>query len=100
MTSLDADLARGVARLQARLLDLERRLDAGEDVWADYRATLTALAELRAKVAPGGAGELVSTREMAERLGIKPKTLLKRKDKGELKPAFQAGRLIRWRTPA
>jgi hypothetical protein len=34
---------------------------------------------------------------MADRLSVSPKTLLKHKARGDLKPAVQRGKLIRWR---
>lgn len=46
---------------------------------------------------PGGRGELLTTAQMAERLGIAPKTLLKHKAAGAVKPALQRGKLIRWK---
>src|SRR5262245_32800062 len=48
-------------------------------------------------VEPGVRGELLTTGQMAERLGIAPKTLLKHKAAGVVRPALQRGKLIRWR---
>jgi hypothetical protein len=63
--------------------------------------TLNALARLVPLLAPGAHGELLTTKAMAERLGISPKTLLKRKASGEIHPAVQIGArgvaAIRWR---
>ena len=62
-----------------------------------YLAAVSALPALVADTTPGRRGELLSTRQMAERLGIAPKTLLRRKARGDVKPAMQAGKLIRWK---
>jgi hypothetical protein len=39
----------------------------------------------------------LTTAEMARRMGIAPKTLLKHKALGKVRPAIQRGKLIRWR---
>ena len=48
-------------------------------------------------------GELLSTKDLADRLGVTPKTLLRRRAKGELKPALELGErgraAFRWRAP-
>jgi hypothetical protein len=92
-------LARVVARLAGRLETLEVRVDGdvGGDVWREYAELAVALATVMAQIEPGARGELITTAQMAERLGIKPKTLLKHKAAGAVKPALQRGRLIRWR---
>jgi hypothetical protein len=101
MTSLSATLARISRRLEHRLDDLERRIDAGdESAWAELLPTLEAAARLDACLTPGAHGELISTKELAARLGVTPKTILKRKGKGQLTPALQRGRLIRWKASA
>jgi predicted site-specific integrase-resolvase len=48
-------------------------------------------------MSPGAGGELLTTAQMAERLGIKPKTLLRHKSNGAVRPALQRGKLIRWK---
>ena len=101
MTSLGVALVRASRLVEARLASLEDRLAAGDETaWPDYLVTIEAAAKLDAQLVPGSHGELVSTREMAARIGIAPKTLLRRKAKGHVTPAMQAGRLIRWRTEA
>jgi hypothetical protein len=88
-------LARVAGRLTHRLLHLEAVLDTEETAWPPYVATAAALAAILAQIRREGS--LLTTAEMAERLGIKPKTLLKHKKRGTVRPALQEGKLIRWR---
>jgi hypothetical protein len=98
MSPLTVALLRGARLLDVRLTQLEERLLSGDETaWRDYLVTLEAAVKLDHQLTPGAHGEMVSTRAMAERLGIKPKTLLRRKAKGQVTPAMQAGRLIRWK---
>ncbi len=91
-------LERAVCRLGDRLKELNQRLEAGDETaWAEYRETAGALAEILGRLAPERRGALLTTAEMAERYGISRKTLLKRKARGEIRPAVQRGKLIRWR---
>lgn len=90
-------LACVLERLANRLEALEAQLDAGEDAWTPYLATINTLISVMDQAAPGSRGELITTRQMAERLGIAPKTLLRHKATGAVKPALQRGKLIRWR---
>jgi hypothetical protein len=94
---LRAVLERAAVRLQARVALLEQRLDDGADVWAAYADAVEALAVVADRTAPGRRGELLTTAEMAARLGVASKTLLKHKARGQVRPALQAGKLIRWR---
>jgi hypothetical protein len=91
-------LARAVARLSARLDALDAQLDAGEAVaWQEYAAVAASLATVMAQAAPGARGEFLSTKAMAQRLDITPKTLLRHKAAGAVRPALQRGKWIRWR---
>ena len=90
-------LARVLVRLSGRLEALEAQLDAGEDVWGEYAALAGALATVLAHASPGAHGELLTTRDMATRLGLKPKTLLRHVANGAIGPAVRRGRLIRWK---
>jgi hypothetical protein len=90
-------LSRALVRLASRLEALEHRLDVGEDVWLEYATLAAHLATVLAQAAPGGQGRLLTTREMAELVGVTPKSLLRAKAKGRVKPAHQLGRLIRWK---
>ncbi len=91
-------LTRAVDRLTHRLDQLEQRVGTGDETaWPEYREAARALAEILAQLAPERGGALLTTAEMAERYGISPKTLLRRKARGEVRPAVQRGKLIRWR---
>jgi hypothetical protein len=98
MTALTLRLERSAQLLASRLDQLEVGLQSNDvAIWAEYRETAMALALVFAHVAPGRRGELLTTEQMAERLNLSPKTLLKRKARGEIRPALQHGKLIRWR---
>jgi hypothetical protein len=87
-----------VVRLQARAAALEERLEAGDDnAWASYCEAIEALAAVLPRLEPGGGGELLSTSEMAQKLGLAPKTLLRHMATGAVKPALRRGKLIRWK---
>ena len=86
------------ALLAARVSDLEGRiLSGGEDAWEPYLATVNTLAAVLPHITRGTRGELLTTKQMAERLGIAPKTLLKHKANGAVRPVLQRGKLIRWK---
>ena len=98
MTSLTACLLRAARLLEERLGHLEDQVRGGnEAAWGPYLATIGPASTLADRLAPGSRGELITTKQLAEALSITPKTLLKRKARGELKPALQRGKLIRWR---
>ena len=91
-------LARAERRLVARLGQLDARLEGGDAaVWREYRHTAVAIAALATQTAAGRHGELLTTEQMAQRLNVSSKTLLRRKAQGDIRPALQRGRLIRWR---
>ena len=91
-------LERAVRLVAIRLAELEERVQRGDaDAWPDFLATAEALATLLPVIAPGRHGELLTTEQMAKRLAISPKTLLKRRARGEIRPALSKGKLIRWR---
>jgi hypothetical protein len=92
-------LARATQLLEARLVELEAKVREGADdpTWQAFSHTAMALAQISAQVAPGSQGELLTTREMAERLGLAPKTLLKHAAAGTVRPAVRKGKLIRWK---
>ncbi len=95
---LPAVLQRSAGILAARLAALEGELGSGDESrWADYIATVHALAAIIPNLAPERGGALLTTGEMAARLGISAKTLLRRKSDGGIRPALQRGKLIRWR---
>ncbi len=91
-------LQRAASRLVERLTDLEQRVVQGDETaWPAYLEAVNTLAILAPQLAAEHRRVFLTTAEMAERLQISPKTLLKRKARGELRPALQRGKLIRWR---
>lgn len=87
MRSLHLALGRAERRLIERLEQLEAKLAAGdESAWGAYCEATTALAALATATVPGASGELISTRAMAERMGVAPKTLLRRAKAGQIEP--------------
>ena len=93
-----SSLSRIVPHLEARLAQLEGRLrDGDETAWPDALATANTLCTVVSQLPPGVKGKLLTTKEMAARLGISGKTLLKHKAKGTVRPALQCGKFIRWK---
>ncbi len=95
-------LEKAARLLSERLGALEDRLQAEDAAaWKEYAEVAAALAAVLPALAPERRGGLLTTAEMAQRLGISPKTLLRRKANGELTPALQLGRrgraALRWR---
>jgi excisionase family DNA binding protein len=89
-------LAEAERRLLARCQALGQRLDAGEDVWGEYT---TAVAALNALV-PAERRPLATTREMAEKFGVTPRTIRKLGKRGKLDAVRLGARgtgAIRWR---
>jgi helix-turn-helix protein len=99
MQSLNA-LRRAVPLLEARLAELEAKIQSGdESAWPVFLATLQTATMLQAQASPGAGGALLTTAELASKLGVAPKTILRRRRRGELK-AVVAGRrgrgALRW----
>ncbi len=83
--------------LVARLQQLTVRVEANDEtVWSEFLHIVGILAALGPTLAPERVGAMLTTEEMAARFGISAKTLLKRKNRGEIEPALQQGHLIRW----
>jgi len=92
-----AQLYHAAALLASRAEALEARLADDETAWRPYCETILALATVEARLVPGEHGELLTTAQMADRLGLKPKTLLRHAAAGAVKPALRRGKLIRWK---
>jgi hypothetical protein len=86
-----------VALLTARVESLEARLPDDEAAWTPYCEALQTLAVVEARLVPGEHGEFLTTAQMAFRLGVKPKTLLRHAAAGAVRPALRRGKLIRWK---
>jgi hypothetical protein len=95
-----AALRRAVPLIEARLVELEAKITSGdESAWSAYLETLTAATMLQAQASPGAGGELITTSELAATLGVAPKTILRRRAKGELKAVVTGRRgraALRW----
>lgn len=99
MTGFADPLHRASLLLVQRLAALEGRVREGDEVaWGEFRETAVALAEIGRAGEAGRPAKLLTTKEMAERLGIAPKTLLRKRMKGQIRAAYVGGRrLIRWK---
>jgi hypothetical protein len=93
MTPLELTLARAQVRLQKRLDVLEARLDSDESAWVDFTATVTALVGVLTE--PSYSGRPVSQRELAEKFGVSPRTIRRRRRK-----AAAGGRILKAVGPA
>lgn len=83
--------------LVERVQQLQDRVRArDESAWPEFLQILHLLVDLQSAVAPERVGAMLTTEEMAARFGVSPKTLLKRKNRGEIEPSLQQGHLIRW----
>jgi hypothetical protein len=90
-------LDRAARLLVDRLAQLEERLQEGrEEAWGPFCEAVQTLCIALDHVTPGKRGELLTTAQMAERLALAPKTLLRRAARGEIRPALKRGKLIRW----
>jgi hypothetical protein len=89
-------LAEAERRLVARVQQLGAQLDAGEDRWREYVEAVAALARLL----PPERQALLTTRAMAEKLDISPRTVRKLGRAGKLEGVRLGKRgtgAIRWR---
>jgi hypothetical protein len=96
VTPAQLALRRAEARLLDRLAVLERSLAADEGTgWPDYLDTVRALAALAPLLVPGADGRLLTSRELAERLGLSTRTLRRHREARKL-DAIQLGERGRW----
>ena len=90
--------ARCARRLAGRVEALEARLADGDDAaWREYVEAVKVLVLAVSNLTPERRGIYLTTAQMAERLNLSPKTLLKHKASGKIRPAVQQGKLIRWK---
>jgi excisionase family DNA binding protein len=91
-------LHRASLRLQGRIEEIERRIQDGDaQAWSDYAEAVSALASVMGAMDQREPTKLLTTKEMAEQMGMSEKTLLRHHRRGVLKPAVRIGRLIRWK---
>jgi excisionase family DNA binding protein len=91
VTPAQLALRRAEVQLTARLEKLEARLrDDDAAAWGAYCAAAAALAALAPVLVPGADGRLLTTREMADRLGVSTRTLLRQRKSGKM-AALQLG---------
>jgi hypothetical protein len=94
-------LSRALRLLEARLVELEDRLQGDAGIWLEYLATLDTMVGVLVQLRPEAGGSLLTTKQMAERLGVQPKTVLAMRKRGQLRPAREIGKrgraAIRWR---
>ncbi len=89
-------LRRAEPILIKRLGELQASLQAGEGAWSEFLEVVQALVALTQAVKPENGGPMLTTQEMATRLGVAPKTLLRHKARGRIRPTVERGKLIRW----
>ncbi len=97
--SLAVTVALGKAQplLIGRLGQLQARLQEGnESVWPEFLQVVQALVALTQAVKPENGGPMLTTQEMASRLGVATKTLLRHKAQGKIQPTVAKGKLLRW----
>jgi hypothetical protein len=84
-------LIRAVNRVVEKIDKLEPHLDDPES-WGEYLNLVTILATIASQIRPEVTGELLTTSQMAARMNISAKTLLKRRAKGQAQPAVVMGK--------
>ena len=97
--SLAAFVALGKAEpfLIKRLGQLQERLQADDEgAWGDFLAVVQALVALTQATQPENGAPMLTTQEMASRLGVASKTLLRHKKNGKIQPALAKGKPLRW----
>ena len=88
---------RAARLLTDRIETLEKRVrDGDESALPIYESALQTLAALLPHLAPVQ-GDWLTTSQMAERLGMKPKTLLRHKKNKKITPTIAEGKLLRWK---
>jgi predicted DNA-binding transcriptional regulator AlpA len=96
-------LERAVERLEVRLLAPDRQIESGDEAaWPEYLEVAQALATIAPAVLPERTGRLLTSAEMARRLGISEKTLHRHRQQGRLAEPVELGprgrgRAVRWR---
>ena len=93
-------LLRAEARLVDRLQQLEPMLVAGDEAsWTAFCQAAGTLAAIAPATQPGVSGEMLTTRQMADRLQLSPRTIRRKAKAGELTPIRMGARgrgALRW----
>jgi DNA-binding transcriptional MerR regulator len=96
-------LERAVQLLAERLAQLEAQIRTGDDVWPLYVTTAQTLGALLPAVRAATPEPLLTTRQLADRLGVTPRTIRKLKREGRLQPVQQLAKrgpaANRWAAP-
>jgi excisionase family DNA binding protein len=83
--------------LAKRVSELTMRVEQGDaDCWRPLCEALLAYQALQTIGSPERQGRPLSTAEMAQRLGVKPKSLRRMVQQQRIRPAVKVGRLMRW----
>ncbi len=100
MTPVQLALRRAQDLLVVRLTELAAKITAGdESVWPAFCEAATALAAIAPQALPEGLGGLLTTRQMADRLGLTPRTLRRRAKVEGVEPirfAKRGSAALRW----
>jgi hypothetical protein len=86
MTPRVLALARAEVHLIERLEKLEVRLDDDPARWLEYASLASALAAIAPQMRPEALAEVLSQKELGERLGVSAKTIRRRVLAGQLPP--------------
>jgi hypothetical protein len=86
----------GCVPAEISCVDLDRVIAADGALDVRAETIVDRCAAVFTHITPGSRGALLTTAEMAERLGISPKSLLRQKSRGQIKPAHQRGKFVRW----
>ncbi len=90
-------LQRSERLLTERLTTVQERLQAGEEAaWLEFLEVVKVLATLLPNLRPEAGGAMLTTKDMASRLGVSTKTLLRHKKEKRIQPAVAQGKLLRW----
>ena len=85
------------AKLAERLEELQECLQRGDSsAWQEFLQVTATLVSVHETLAQGPKGDLLTTGEMASRLGLSSKTLLRYKKDGRIAPSVAQGKHLRW----
>ncbi len=90
-------LRKAEAMLTDKLEQLQNRVQAGDaGAWDELLQVTATLVGVHEALAPEHGGSLLTTGEMASRLGMSTKTLLRYRQHGKIKPSVEQGKHLRW----